>query len=181
MPRTKLASYKRPCRHDAEASSSSGATRFPANMRLAHRTRYVKFVTYKNIRPNMVLDWNVLEKLQLRQQVAQLLQDEAWFRLLSIEEPIYRELVLTFISTFTIKREYEKGLDNEVEFLALGEYRRYSMTEFIRALEIYDPPFLETEEFRRLPLWFPRGYRQALIDLELGRNFTMHRQPKVLI
>ena len=69
----------------------------------------------------MVLDWNILEKLGLRHEVAQLLQDEAWFRLLSIEEPIYKELTLAFISTFSIKRPYEKGLDNEVEFLTLGE------------------------------------------------------------
>ena len=128
-------------------------------------------MTSKNIRPNMVLDWNVLEKLNLRQQVAQLLQDEAWFRLLSIEEPIYRELVLTFISTFSIKREYEKGLNNEVEFLALGEYRRYSMTEFIRALEIYDPPYLQTEEFWRLPLWFPRGYCPSSYWPRIGKGF----------
>ena len=128
MPRTKLASYKRPRRHDAEASSSLGATRFPANMRSEHRAKYSKFITFKNIRPNMVLDWNILERLNLRQEVAHLLHDEAWFRLLSIEEPIYRELVLTFISTFSIKREYEKGLNNEVEFLAMGQYRRYSMT-----------------------------------------------------
>ena len=79
----------------------------------------------------MVLDWDVLEKLQLRHDVARMLHDEAWFRLLSIEEPIYKELTLTFISTFSIKREYEKGLDNEVEFLTLGEYRRFPMTEFI--------------------------------------------------
>ena len=76
MPRTKLASYKRPRRHDAEASSSVGATRYPANIRSEHKARYLKFQTFKNLRPNMVLDWNILEKQGLRHEVAQLLRFE---------------------------------------------------------------------------------------------------------
>ena len=169
MPRTKLASYKR--RRDSEASTSQGAIRFPVNMRSEHRSRYIKFQTSKNLRPNMVLDWDVLERLQLRQDCARMLYDEAWFRLLSIEEPIYKELTLTFISTFSIKKEYNKGLDNEVKFLSLGEYRRFSMIEFIRALEIYDPPYLETPEFRQLPLWFPSEYRPGAYWPRIGRGF----------
>ena len=160
MPRTKTCAQKKRKRPDDGSSSSRGTTRYPMNMRAEHRPIYDSFARTKVIRPNVVISWDVLEQYDVREEVEELLQDPAWLSLLSIEEKIYQELTLTFLSTFVIRDKYEQGLDNEVEFLAAGEYRRMSMAAFIEALGIYEPEFIRSPEFGALstsvrPLWKP--------------------------
>ena len=157
MPRVKTCAQKKRKKPDDGSSSSRGTTRYPLNMRADHRPIYDNFSKTKVIRPNVVIDWDILEQFNVREGVEELLQDPAWMSLLSIEEKVYQELTLTFLSTFTIRDKYEQGLDNEVEFLAAGEYRRMSMAGFIEALGIYELDFIRSPEFAALPLWFPQG------------------------
>ena len=81
------------------------------------------------------------------------------------------DLTLTFLATFTIREGISAGIDNEVEFLTMGQYRRYSMIAFIEAMDIYEPAFPRTPAFRQLPLGLPHRFRAGNYWSQLGSGF----------
>ena len=87
MPRIKTLAQKR--HHTDEASSSRGAVHYIVGIRADHHPIYDKFKNSKIIRPNIVIDWDVLGWFKIRPEVEGLLHDPAWLRLFSIEEKIY--------------------------------------------------------------------------------------------
>ena len=100
----------------------------------------------------VIFDWDAMQKFGLVRKFERILADRAWYNLFMMEEDLYEETILTFVSTFKISGTITDGLRNEVEFLARGEYHKLSMLEFIGAMGIYDKGFLQTPEFRTLPV-----------------------------
>ena len=89
MPRIKKLAQKKKKKHCTdEASISRGAVRYLIGMSADHLPIYDKFRNSKIIRPNIVIDWDVLGWFNIRQEVEGLLHDPAWLGLFSIEEKI---------------------------------------------------------------------------------------------
>ena len=95
IPRIKTLAQKRHRTNEARSSIGIG-------IRADHRPIYDKFRNSKAIQPNIVIDWDVLERFNIRQAVEELLHDPTWLRLFSIEEKVYSDLTLPFLATFTI-------------------------------------------------------------------------------
>ena len=121
-------------------------------MREEDKEVFDNYKAYKVIKPNVIFDWDVMQKFGLVRKFERILADRAWYNLFMMEEDLYEETIITFVSTFKISGTITDGLRNEVEFLARGEYHKLSMLEFISAMGIYDEGFLQTPEFRTLPV-----------------------------
>ena len=126
------------------------------NIRAKDKEIFALYKSKKVIKPNVVLNWDVLRRFGFVQQIEELFADRAWANLFMIEEDLYEEMILTFLATYNISGSINDGVRNEVEFLARGEYHKMSMVEFIGAMGIYDEGYLQTPEFRALPVsWGP--------------------------
>ncbi|CAL1380643.1 unnamed protein product [Linum trigynum] len=93
------------------------------------------------------IDWDLLERLGAADPVRTCLRLPAWCEVLSINEVIYRELTIEFLSTLSIKFMCEFHLDkpeDNITFRLGGQARQMSITEFREALQIYPPGFLTT-------------------------------------
>ena len=175
MPRTKTVAQKKR-RRDAE-----GAIRYPLNIRKRDKELFAAHKSKKVFRPNVVLDWDVLRQFGVVQDFQGLLTDRAWYNLFMVEEDLYEEMLLAFLATFKISGPMKDGVENEVEFLARGEYHRMSMVEFIGAMGIYDEGYLRTPEFRALPISWGGEYSSTFwSSIGIGPYSASHTKASAL-
>ena len=89
MPRTKTLARKKRSRDGEGSSSRLGTIRYPQNIREEEKEIFVFYKAKKVIKPNVVLDWDVLGQFRLVQQFEQFFTNRAWYNLFMVVEDLY--------------------------------------------------------------------------------------------
>ncbi|CAL1383423.1 unnamed protein product [Linum trigynum] len=91
------------------------------------------------------LDWILFSQIGIEDAICSKVQKLESLKLLSIQEHIYRVLVLEFISTLTIQdMRGAADLEDDIQFQLGGEYRHMSIREFTRGMDIYPASFIDS-------------------------------------
>lgn len=86
------------------------------------------------------IDWEALQTTGLKAEIEQLLDVGAWHRLLSIEEPAYRDLMLEFLASFEHCIGYNVWDDPlTIQFQLCGCEYHFSCTDLVFLIGLYTP------------------------------------------
>ena len=148
-PRQQGSSSKKRAR-PGTSTSRSGPSRvqgsYPPGLLNNHKDIYDLVMKQKEIKPNTVLNWDILRHYGFESAMNDLLQDKAWQNLHQIEEDIYTNITKEFIATFQIRYHLVYSMENFVSFHFNGQHYDLSIKEFIRLLGVYDDDFLNSPE-----------------------------------
>ncbi|XP_039118260.1 uncharacterized protein LOC120254177 [Dioscorea cayenensis subsp. rotundata] len=158
MPRCKNFSRRPGMRPRGEGESSCSAAPSLDFSDKAQLKRYERLST-RQFGDLRTLDYAVLESIGLAERVRQLLSVGAWDKFFSVQETVYREIVLEFLATFdfdlTQLTQINMSSSKVIQFRAYGVQYQMSVTEFSIALGLYELEFTRTFEYSNLFLELP--------------------------
>jgi len=124
-----------------------------------HKARYEvlkskPFGTLRNI------EWGILRTIGIADQVKELLSQNGWENLFSIDEPTFRQLTFEVLSTFEARQD-ERSLISQkrgiVRFQAFGKTHKMNHEELAKYLGVYDEDYTSSLPIAQLHIDFPRN------------------------
>lgn len=102
---------------------------------------------------------------ELREDVEQLVNIGAWRKVLTINEPAYRELTFEFLTTFERLRDRDVSDEaHAIHFQLKGQDYHLIYTKFALFMGIYDQDYTLIEEYRNLLSSHPLGNPISLLE-----------------
>lgn len=94
------------------------------------------------------IDWDALGEIGQADDVRELVIIGEWDQLLSISDPIRRDITLELLASFSFDRSHaDFDKDDTIQFWALGQYHGMFLTQFSMMLSLYYRDYVRMEEY----------------------------------